>query len=96
MGHTQVSKRGLSSHPLKNKCSNTSTNKNHRESIALCLKKQAEDKRMQIIHLKDYQMQTTWLPLIDKIMADDLNWQKLLYGYSDKLPRFLIKGLFGK
>ena len=50
----------------------------------------SESKMLQLLHIKDYQMQTLWLPMLDKLIADDLSWKKVLYGYSSRLLRFLI------
>ena len=45
---------------------------------------------MQLIHMKDYTMQTDWLRMIDKVISVDFTWQKLIYGYSSRLLRFII------
>ena len=35
-------------------------------------------------------MQTPWLELIDKAMAEDITWNKMLYGYSANLLKFIL------
>ena len=40
--------------------------------------------------MQDYSLQTSWLPLIDKVMADDLSLQNMLHGYSSRLVKFIL------
>ena len=56
----------------------------------MSMKKNAEDKRIQKIMNRDYKMQASWLPIIDEVIADDFTWHKMLYGYSERLLKFII------
>ena len=45
---------------------------------------------MQYLFVRQYEMQTSWLAILDKVISDDFNWQRILYGYSSRLLKFVI------
>ena len=60
-----------------------------REAIIERMKKEAEEKRMIILH--QYEMQTSWLSWgLDKMMFGDLSWRAILTQYSSRLLKFLV------
>ena len=61
-----------------------------RKLVSSSLKQKAELKRMQYLYLRQYQMQTNWLMLLDKVISDDFKWQRILFGYSSRLLKFVI------
>ena len=61
-----------------------------RKLVSASLKKEAERKRMQYLFVRQYDMQTSWLAILDKVISDDFNWQRILYGYSSRLVKFVI------
>ena len=64
-----------------------------RKEIIDRLKKEAEEKRMTVLH--SYQMQTAWLSWgLDRMMYSDLSWKAILHQYTDRLLKFLINVLF--
>jgi hypothetical protein len=53
------------------------------------MKKEAEERRLLILH--NYQLQAAWLSWgLDNMMRSDLTWTYLLYGYSDRLLKFMV------
>jgi hypothetical protein len=57
---------------------------NPRAELAGQLKKEAEAKRLMILH--QYAMQANWLAWgLDKMMSRDLSWETILYQYSERL-----------
>ena len=59
-----------------------------RERIMAVRKEEAEHK-WKILSLA-YKMQGEWLQFTDHMMTDDLSWDKILWGYSDRLLKFLV------
>ena len=45
---------------------------------------------MQSVFSKSHILQTSWLPIFDKVMAEDLSWQRILYNFSTQLLKFLL------
>ena len=35
-------------------------------------------------------MQANWLMILDKVISDDFSWQRILFGYSSRLLKFII------
>jgi Reverse transcriptase (RNA-dependent DNA polymerase). len=59
-----------------------------RDELIARLKKEAEEKRLLILH--NYEMQASWLSWgLDRMMARDLSWSTLLYNYSQRLLKFM-------
>ena len=54
------------------------------------LKQESEANRMQYLYIRNYDMQTNWLKILDKVISDDFRWQRILYGYSSRLLKFII------
>ena len=55
-----------------------------RAEITERMKKEAEEKRLIVLH--QYEMQASWLSWgLDKMMKSDLGWQTMLYQYSQNL-----------
>jgi len=53
------------------------------------MKKEAEEKRLIVVH--QYEMQASWLSWgLDKMMKSDLGWQTMLYQYSQNLLKFVL------
>jgi hypothetical protein len=62
---------------------------NPRAELVGQLKKEAEAKRLVILH--QYAMQANWLAWgLDKMMSRDLSWETILYQYSERLPKFVL------
>ena len=59
-----------------------------RERLIAVRKEEAEHKR-KVLSLT-YIMQGEWLQFTDCMMADDLSWDKILWGYSDRLLKFFV------
>lgn len=60
-----------------------------RAEIIALLKREAEEKRLIVLH--QYQLQTPWLSWgLDSMMRSDLTWNSLLYEYSDRLLKFVV------
>ena len=59
----------------------TDSERERRHQLGLILKREAEEKRILILH--QYKMQSDWLQWgLDTMMDNDLTWNKLLYGYG--------------
>jgi hypothetical protein len=53
------------------------------------MKKEAEAKRLVILH--GYEMQNGWMSFgLDKVMNNDLTWNKLINVYSQELTKFVL------
>lgn len=53
------------------------------------MKKEAEEKRLIVLH--QYEIQASWMSWgLDKMMRSDFSWNTLLYDYSDRLLKFVI------
>ena len=53
------------------------------------MRRDAERKRL--VLLEKYQLQNSWLKWgLSDMMSKDLTWNKLLYGYSEKLLKFVL------
>jgi len=60
-----------------------------RTEIIQRMKKEAEEKRLIVLH--QYQMQASWLSWgLDQMMRKDLDWTTLLYDYSERLLKFVV------
>ena len=60
-----------------------------RAEITERMKKEAEEKRLIVLH--QYEMQASWLSWgLDKMMKSDLGWQTMLYQYSQNLLKFVL------
>lgn len=57
--------------------------------MILRLKREAEEKRLIVLH--NYEMQTSWLSWgLDQMIRSDLAWNSLLHDYSDRLLKFVV------
>jgi len=62
---------------------------NSRSEILDSMKKQAEEKRLEMLH--NYEMQASWLSWgLNGMMKSDLSWNAILYQYSQRLLKFLV------
>jgi len=53
------------------------------------MKKEAEEKRLVILH--QYELQASWLSWgLNEMMKSDFGWNTLLYDYSDRLLKFVV------
>ena len=53
------------------------------------MKKEAEEKRLIILH--QYKLQASWLSWgLNEMMKLDVGWNSLLYDYSDRLLKFVV------
>ena len=82
-GNVQTSRCGLRVNKLNNINPNTTISK--RKNISQILKKNNQGRIMNSIFVRPLAMQTSWLNIYDKAMAEDLTWQKILYSYSARL-----------
>ena len=55
----------------------------------LAVRKEEAEHKWKVLSLA-YAMQGKWLRFTDCMMADELSWDKLLWGYSDRLLKFLV------
>ena len=88
-GKTQHSARGLFHHPAS-ATANLSDKALHRKAVISSLKEEANRQLMKYLYVRQYEMQTNWLSLVDKVISDNFNWQSILYGYSSRLLKFVI------
>ena len=86
-GNTQYSRQSLRSIPSKSKGNKIA---NDRTAVTKVLREVSDSSLMESVHTKDYRTQASWLPLVDKAMAEDLSWQKILNGYSERLLKFIL------
>ena len=89
-GKSQRSRRAVQVSPFRPGPLTDDSLATHRKLVSSSLKLHAETRRMELLHLRDYDMQCNWLSLVDKVIADDLTWQKIIYGYSSRLLKLLI------
>ena len=62
---------------------------NHRAELICQLKKEAEAKRLVILH--QYEMQASWLSWgLDRMMTKDLSWETIRDQYSQRLLKFVL------
>ena len=60
-----------------------------RQELIALMKKEAEDKRLVVLH--GYRMQASWLAWgLDNMMKQDRSWQFLLYQCSERFLKFVI------
>ena len=60
-----------------------------RVDIITRMKKEAEEKRLVILH--QYELQASWLSWgLNEMMKSDFRWNTLLYDYSDRLLKFVV------
>ena len=60
-----------------------------RVDIITRMKKEAEEKRLVILH--QYELQASWLSWgLNEMMKSDFGWNTLLYDYSDRLLKFVV------
>ena len=60
-----------------------------RAELILRMKRDAEEKRLTVLH--HYKIQTSWLSWgLDQMMRNDLGWNSLLHDYSDRLLKFVV------
>ncbi len=86
IGNAQTGKTGLGYRPVR-KFENE--NKERRFQIGLLMKREAERKRLVLLH--SYELQNSWLKWgLSDMMAKDLTWNKILTGYSEKLLKFVL------
>ena len=53
------------------------------------MKKETEEKRLLVLH--NYQLQASWLSWgLENMIRGDLDWNYLLFGYSDRLLKFAV------
>ncbi len=64
--------------------------KNKRQLVIDSMKDDVNAQRVQLVHRKDYTMQANWLVYHDKVAADDLKWNKIIFQYSENLLKFII------
>ena len=87
-GKVQSSRKGL-------RCSheNHSTNnpqKDARKAVSASIRKDTQDKYLNHLYTKDYKTQCNWFPLLDKAMAEDLTWQRMVNGYTARFLKFIL------
>ena len=73
-GNAESSKSGVRVHSFGPGISSSNTSMEQRRLVSDSLKKDAEDRRMKYIYIRQYDMQTNWLKLLDKVIAEDLTW----------------------
>ena len=71
-GNCQKTKRGLRAQRFFPCSFSMKSSKAERKLVSLTLKKGAESTRMQKLFNRNYQMKTTWLANLDKVIADNL------------------------
>ena len=86
----QTSKRGVQVRSFGPGVLSSESSMTQRKLVSSSLKQEAELKRMQYLYIRQYDMQTNWLTILDKVISDDFNWQRMLYGYSSRLLKFVI------
>ena len=89
-GNSQGSRSGVRINTFGPGISSSNTAMQQRRLVSDSLKKEAEARRMRYLHIRQYEMQTNWLKLFDKVIAEDLTWQKILHGYSSRLLKFVM------
>ena len=66
-------------------------NPNHekRRQLGIIMRRDAENKRLALLH--SYEMQNSWMTWgLSDMMSKDLTWNKILTGYSEKLLKFVL------
>ena len=60
-----------------------------RAEIIELMKREAEEKRLVVLH--QYELQASWLSWgLHQMMRNDLSWNSLLYDYTDRLLKFVL------
>ena len=86
-GNTQQSRKCIFYHHGKAN-SNLSDTVQHRKPVGISLKAEAQRQIMKYLYIRQYEMQTNWLALIDKVASADLTWRRILCGCSNSSSIF--------
>lgn len=86
IGNAQFGKTGVGYRKVRKAF--TDARKERRHQIGLIMRRDAERKRLAS---GEYKLQNSWLKWgLSDVMSKDLTWNKILYGYSDKLLKFVL------
>ncbi len=87
IGNAQSGKTGLGYRKMRSAF--TDSNKEHRYQVGLFMRREAEQKRL--VYLQSYELQNSWLKWgLSDMMEKDLTWNKIMFGYSEKLLKFVL------